>query len=199
MCMDAQHTKHATYKLAYHFVLCPKYRKKILVGKLATFVEQEIRRICEANTWTIGVLNVQEDHVHLFLSAPPSVARSQIAHILKRRYRPPGLSMLHRSKETVMERCFLVSFVLRGQCWRYERRHSIKISRIGTGLEQRETKDGNSSFFTVDRSHDASKSPRNLIDGYDRSVSIGQLSINPLVYIHGSFRGGLLVLGQSVQ
>ncbi len=48
--MDVQHTKHVTYKLAYHFVWCPKYRKKILVGKLATFVEQEIRRICEANT-----------------------------------------------------------------------------------------------------------------------------------------------------
>ncbi len=31
-CMDAQHTKHVTYKLAYHFVWCPKYRKKLLVG-----------------------------------------------------------------------------------------------------------------------------------------------------------------------
>jgi hypothetical protein len=28
----------------------------MLVGKLATFVEQEIRRICEATTWTIGAL-----------------------------------------------------------------------------------------------------------------------------------------------
>ncbi|HEY3993327.1 MAG TPA: IS200/IS605 family transposase [Ktedonobacteraceae bacterium] len=82
-CMDAQHTEHVTYKLAYHLVWCPKYRKKILVGKLATFLEQKIRRICEANAWTIGALNVQEDHVHLFLSAPPSVAPSQIAHILK--------------------------------------------------------------------------------------------------------------------
>ena len=50
--MDSQHTKHVTYKLAYHFVWCPKYRKKILIGKLATCIEQEIRRICEANTWT---------------------------------------------------------------------------------------------------------------------------------------------------
>ena len=83
LCIDAQHTKHVTYKLAYHFVWCPKYRKKILVGKLATFVEQEIRRLCEANTWTVGALNVQADHVHLFLSAPPSVAPSQIAHTLK--------------------------------------------------------------------------------------------------------------------
>jgi putative transposase len=59
------------------------YRKKILVGTLAPFVEQEIRRICETNTWTIGALNVQADHVHLFLSAPPSVAPSRIAHTLK--------------------------------------------------------------------------------------------------------------------
>ncbi len=59
------------------------YRKKILVGKLATFVEQEIRRICETNIWTIGALNVQADHVHFFLSAPPSVAPLQIAHTLK--------------------------------------------------------------------------------------------------------------------
>src|SRR5215469_10549987 len=81
--MDAQHTTHVTYKLAYHFVWCPTYRKKILVGKLAVFVEQEIRRICKVNTWTIGALNVQEDHVHLFLSAPLSVAPAQIAHTLK--------------------------------------------------------------------------------------------------------------------
>ncbi len=81
--MEAQHTKHVTYKLAYHFVWCPKYRKHILTGKIAAFVEQEIRRISEANTWTIGALNMQEDHVHLFLSAPPSVAPSQVAHTLK--------------------------------------------------------------------------------------------------------------------
>jgi len=54
-----------------------------LTGKIAAFVEQEIRRICEINTWTIGALNVREDHVHLFLSASPTVAPSQIAHILK--------------------------------------------------------------------------------------------------------------------
>ena len=83
MGMDAQHTKHVTYKLAYHFVWCPKYRKRILIGKIAVFVEREICRICEVNTWTIGALDVQEVHVHLFLSAPPSVAPSQIAHTLK--------------------------------------------------------------------------------------------------------------------
>jgi putative transposase len=81
--MDTQHTKHVTYKLAYHFVWCPKYRKKILVGKLAICVEQELRRICEARQWSIGALNVQPDHVHLFLSTPPSIAPSEIPRQLK--------------------------------------------------------------------------------------------------------------------
>src|SRR6266566_2118862 len=43
-----------TYTLASNDVWCPNYRKKILGGKRATFVEQEIRRICETNTWTRG-------------------------------------------------------------------------------------------------------------------------------------------------
>jgi putative transposase len=59
------------------------YRKKVLVGKLAAFLEQEICRICEANTWIIGALNVEADHVHLFLNASPSIALVQIAYALK--------------------------------------------------------------------------------------------------------------------
>jgi putative transposase len=62
--MEEQHTKHVTYKIAYHFVWCPKYRKHLLVGEVAQFVEAEIRRLCEENKWSIGALNVQEDHVH---------------------------------------------------------------------------------------------------------------------------------------
>ncbi len=81
--MDAQHTKHVTYKLAYHFVWCPNYRKHILTGRIATFLEQEIPRIGEVNAWMRGALNLQEDHVHLFLSAPPNPSPSQIAHTLK--------------------------------------------------------------------------------------------------------------------
>src|SRR2546421_3209978 len=81
--MEEQHTKHVTYKIAYHFVWCPKYRKAILTGEVAQFVESEIRRLCEENKWAIGALDVQEDHVHLFLFALPSTAPSLIANTLK--------------------------------------------------------------------------------------------------------------------
>ncbi len=81
--MKEQHTKHVTYNIAFHFVWCPKYRKAILQGEVAIFVESELRRLCAANHWQIGALNVQEDHVHLFVSSPPSVAPSLIANTLK--------------------------------------------------------------------------------------------------------------------
>jgi putative transposase len=93
-CMDAQHTRPVTYKLAYHVVWCPKYRKKILVGKLATFLEQEIRHICETNTWTIGALSVQEDHVHLFRSRASVRCTFTDRAYSKRDHRPQSVSTL---------------------------------------------------------------------------------------------------------
>jgi putative transposase len=81
--MEEQHTKHVTYKIAFHFVWCPKYRKHVLTGDVAQFVEAEIRRLCEEHGWPIGALTIQQDHVHLFLGAPPSVAPSLVANTLK--------------------------------------------------------------------------------------------------------------------
>ena len=60
-----------------------KYRKAVLVGEVAALVEAELHRLCKENGWEIGALSVQEDHVHLFLSAPPRVAPALIANTLK--------------------------------------------------------------------------------------------------------------------
>ena len=81
--MEEQHTKHVTNKIASHFVWCPKYRKHVLTGEVAQFVETELRCLCEENHWKIGALTVQEAHVHLFLSAEPRMAPSLIAHTRK--------------------------------------------------------------------------------------------------------------------
>ena len=62
---------------------CPKYCQQILVGRVAQFVEAELRRLCEVKRWEIGAINVQEDHVRLFLSAPPKTAPALIANTLK--------------------------------------------------------------------------------------------------------------------
>ncbi len=132
-CMEAQHTKHVTYKLAYHFVWCPKYRKHILTGKIAACVEQELCRICKANTWTIGALDVQEDHVHLFLSAPPAVAPSQTAHTLKGTTARHVFQRFPAREEAVMGRCLLVQLYYVGSVG--DMRVDAVLKYIGLGQD----------------------------------------------------------------
>jgi putative transposase len=73
---------HAVYDLQYHMVWTPKYRKAVLVGEIAQAVQALLYRIAEAYDMEIDTMEVMEDHVHLFLSAPPRYAPARIVHIL---------------------------------------------------------------------------------------------------------------------
>ena len=79
-------TSHAVYDLKYHFVWIPKYRKMILTEAIAERVEEIFREVAEIYEFEIQTMAVVvEDHVHIFLSAPPKYAPGQIARILKSR------------------------------------------------------------------------------------------------------------------
>jgi len=69
--------------LKYHIVWITKYRKKALVGEVAVKVRDLIREICKANDIEIIKGHVSKDHVHLFISAPPYLAISQIVQSIK--------------------------------------------------------------------------------------------------------------------
>ena len=78
-------TSHAVYDLKYHFVWIPKYRKMILTEEIAKRVEEVFREIAEVYEFEIDRMAVVEDHVHIFLSAPPKYAPGEIVRILKSR------------------------------------------------------------------------------------------------------------------
>jgi putative transposase len=78
-------TSHAIYDLKYHFVWVPKYRKMILREEIAKRVEEVFGEIAEAYEFEIERMAVVEDHVHIFLSAPPKYAPGEIVRILKSR------------------------------------------------------------------------------------------------------------------
>jgi len=67
----------------YHFVWCPKRRRKILVGDLAV----RLKELVESKTNQMGIeilaLEIMPDYVHLFVSCPPRVAATQIVFRLK--------------------------------------------------------------------------------------------------------------------
>ena len=75
-------TSHAVYDLKYHFVWIPKYRKMVLKEPIAKRVEQVFREIAEIYGFEIETMAVVEDHVHIFLSAPPKYTPGDIVRIL---------------------------------------------------------------------------------------------------------------------
>jgi putative transposase len=73
----------AHYNINYHFVWCPKYRKPIFKGDLAEKLRLLLETICHTKKWEILELQIQPDHIHLFLSAPPYESPTGIVKVLK--------------------------------------------------------------------------------------------------------------------
>ncbi|MGL4609038.1 MAG: IS200/IS605 family transposase [Trueperaceae bacterium] len=78
-----QHKNTAVFLLNYHFVFCPKRRRKVLLGKLRDRLETLLREKTKALDWEIIALEIMLDHVHLFIGVDPEVAPNQIMHALK--------------------------------------------------------------------------------------------------------------------
>jgi putative transposase len=76
-------TSHAVYDLKYHLVWVPKYRKMILQGSLAKRIREVFAEIAERYEFEIDTMEVKEDHVHLFLSAPPRYSPAGVVQIIK--------------------------------------------------------------------------------------------------------------------
>ena len=75
--------RNCVYQTAYHAVWCPKYRKPVLVCNIATETERLIREICIQRQWDVLALEIQPDHIHLFVSLPPSISVAEVMKILK--------------------------------------------------------------------------------------------------------------------
>lgn len=74
---------HVVYYHVYHIVWTPKYRYKILTGKVKDFVEESIRSLCEWKRAEILELTVQPDHIHIVVSLPPKISVSSFMGIIK--------------------------------------------------------------------------------------------------------------------
>lgn len=74
---------HCKYNLNYHIIWIPKYRKKILKGKVVEVLKTIIEGKCQENGWEKLALEIMPDHLHLFLSAKPIWNPSKIVNLLK--------------------------------------------------------------------------------------------------------------------
>jgi putative transposase len=67
--MEYKHKNTSVSMVNYHIVFCPKYRRKLLVGKIKVRLEEIIRDVALENSWEIISREVMPDHVHLFVGA----------------------------------------------------------------------------------------------------------------------------------
>lgn len=76
-------TNTSVFNVNYHFVWCPKYMKAFMKGRYKEFIETQIEEIAkERKIWVIQK-EVMPDHLHLFVSAPPQYAPSNLVKIFK--------------------------------------------------------------------------------------------------------------------
>jgi len=83
--MKYRYGSHTAYDIEYHFVWVTKYRYKVLKGDVAERARDVVRQTCEA--FEIQILNgvVSKDHVHILVSAPPTMVPSEIMRRIKGR------------------------------------------------------------------------------------------------------------------
>ena len=67
----------------YHFVWCPKYRKKLIVSDVEKRLKHLIEEKATELECSIIALETMPDHVHLFVRAPPVLAPNQIVGKIK--------------------------------------------------------------------------------------------------------------------
>jgi putative transposase len=81
--MDIKHHRTCTYQIGYHIVFCTKYRYRLLAGAVEDDLKRVFLEIGREKGFEIGEMSIGEDHVHLFLSAPPHVSISSLVKWVK--------------------------------------------------------------------------------------------------------------------
>ena len=81
--MFMRQTQFAHYTLNYHFVWSPKYRRKVLTGKIAERLREIIEDIAGQTGFDVISLDIQPDHIHLFISCPPKYSPAHLINAIK--------------------------------------------------------------------------------------------------------------------
>ena len=81
--MDNSSLAHTKWNCKYHIVFAPKYRRRIIYGKIKTDIGIILRKLCERKGVEIIDANACSDHIHMLVSIPPKLSVSQFMGYLK--------------------------------------------------------------------------------------------------------------------
>ncbi len=78
-----QNTETTVRFMNYHFVWCPKYRRKVLINRVAQRLEDLIHEKAAQLGCRIVKLSIAPDHVHLFIQGTPLLSPNRIIGEIK--------------------------------------------------------------------------------------------------------------------
>lgn len=76
-------TNTTIFNCKYHVIFCPRYRKKILVGNIKTFLEKEIIDLCTSKDCKVIEMEIMPDHIHLLLDVNPDFGIKSLVSRIK--------------------------------------------------------------------------------------------------------------------
>lgn len=71
------------YSCKYHVVWCPKYRRKVLTGKIEVRLKELIQETCLELQSELIELELMPDHVHLLVEVDPQFGIHKLIKIIK--------------------------------------------------------------------------------------------------------------------
>lgn len=81
--MSSNKLSHTSWECKYHVVWVPKYRRKVIYGRLRKEIGFILRKLCEYKGVKIVEGKACSDHIHMCLEIPPKYSVSQIIGYLK--------------------------------------------------------------------------------------------------------------------
>ena len=78
-----QSLSHVRWECKYHVVIVPKYRRRIIYGKLKRQIGRIIRELCQQREVELIEGHAMADHVHLCVSIPPKYSVAHTVGFLK--------------------------------------------------------------------------------------------------------------------
>ena len=131
---------HSIWHCQYHIVWVPKYRFRVLEGKIGAEVDRCIRQLCDQLGGEIVELNVQFDHVHLLAMVPPKISISEFVGTVKGR---TAIRVFNKFRELKRKPYWGNHFWARGYCVDTVGLDEEKIRKYVKYQQEQERKAGN--------------------------------------------------------
>ncbi|WP_416904494.1 IS200/IS605 family transposase [Micromonospora echinospora] len=82
---EVRSNNNVVYRCHYHVVWCPKYRRKVIDGKVDERLKEIIREVCAERNAPIEAIETMPDHVHLLVVVDPQYGIHRLVKQIKGR------------------------------------------------------------------------------------------------------------------